>query len=137
MRRRQSRSSGRKLEKFLDGTIAVLTKAMIAAFVIGSAMVVTSEFYEPALGKWSVFVAAPYVLIIPVYFIKLLPRCSAYRSVRLPGLDSNQGLQLQRLTCYRYTTGHRCQGRQAPDVGRGGPPSGSVRFPPAGGLGLS
>ncbi len=25
----------------------------------------------------------------------------------LPGLDSNQGLQLQRLTCYRYTTGQR------------------------------
>ena len=24
----------------------------------------------------------------------------------LPGLGSNQGLQLQRLTCYRYTTGH-------------------------------
>ncbi len=23
----------------------------------------------------------------------------------LPGLGSNQGLQLQRLTCYRYTTG--------------------------------
>lgn len=49
-----------------------MIKAMIAAFVIGSAMVVISEFYEPALGKWSVFVAAPYVLIIPVYFIKLL-----------------------------------------------------------------
>ncbi len=25
----------------------------------------------------------------------------------LPGLGSNQGLQLQRLTCYRYTTGQR------------------------------
>ena len=24
---------------------------------------------------------------------------------KLPGLGSNQGLQLQRLTCYRYTTG--------------------------------
>jgi hypothetical protein len=23
----------------------------------------------------------------------------------LPGLDSNQGFQLQRLTCYHYTTG--------------------------------
>ena len=33
-----------------------------------------------------------------------------YRSERLPGLDSNQGLQLQRLTCYRYTTGHCNQG---------------------------
>jgi hypothetical protein len=72
MRRRQSRSPGGKLGRFLDGAIAILIKAMIAAFVIGSAMVVISEFYEPALGKWSVFVAAPYVLIIPVYFIKLL-----------------------------------------------------------------
>ena len=25
----------------------------------------------------------------------------------LPGLDSNQGFQLQRLTCYPYTTGQR------------------------------
>ena len=25
---------------------------------------------------------------------------------RLPGQGSNLGLQLQRLTCYRYTTGH-------------------------------
>lgn len=24
----------------------------------------------------------------------------------LPGLGSNQGFQLQRLTCYHYTTGH-------------------------------
>jgi hypothetical protein len=28
----------------------------------------------------------------------------------LPGLGSNQGLQLQRLTCYRYTTG-QCGGQ--------------------------
>ena len=72
MRKRQSRSSGGKLGRFLDGTIAVLIKAMIAAIVIGAVMVVISEFYEPALGKWSVFVAAPYVLIIPVYFAKFL-----------------------------------------------------------------
>ena len=31
----------------------------------------------------------------------------------LPGLDSNQGLQLQRLTCYRYTIG-QCEA----DAGR-------------------
>ena len=29
----------------------------------------------------------------------------------LPGLDSNQGFQLQRLTCYPYTTGHCGMGR--------------------------
>ena len=29
----------------------------------------------------------------------------ALTNVWLPGLGSNQGLQLQRLTCYRYTTG--------------------------------
>ncbi len=29
-------------------------------------------------------------------------------NVWLPRLGSNQGLQLQRLTCYRYTTG-QCQ----------------------------
>ena len=27
--------------------------------------------------------------------------------IELPDLDSNQGFQLQRLTCYRYTIGHR------------------------------
>ena len=27
----------------------------------------------------------------------------------LPGLDSNQGFQLQRLTCYPYTTGQRAR----------------------------
>ena len=32
---------------------------------------VASEFYEPAIGKWSVAVAAPYALIVPVYFMKL------------------------------------------------------------------
>mgnify|MGYP001401637047 FL=1 len=72
MRRRQSRPSGGKLGGFLDRIIAILIKAMIAAIVIGAAMVVISEFYEPALGRWSVFVAAPYVLIIPVYFVKFL-----------------------------------------------------------------
>ena len=72
MRRRQSRSSGGKLGRFLDGTIAILIKAMMVAIAIGAAMVVISEFYEPALGKWSVFVAAPFVLIIPVYFVKFL-----------------------------------------------------------------
>ena len=30
---------------------------------------------------------------------------SASIQKKLPGLGSNQGLQLQRLTCYRYTTG--------------------------------
>ena len=51
---------------------------------------------------------------------------------KLPGLDSNQGLQLQRLTCYRYTTGHRNQGRrQAQEAGRGGPQRNSPS-PPAG-----
>ncbi|MQG76058.1 MAG: hypothetical protein FI703_01875 [SAR202 cluster bacterium] len=72
MRRRQSRPSGGKLGRFLDGIIAVLIKAMIACIAIGAAMIVISEFYEPALGRWSVFVAAPYVLIIPVYFAKFL-----------------------------------------------------------------
>ena len=32
-----------------------------------------------------------------------------FHAAWLPGLDSNQGLQLQRLTCYRYTTGHRLE----------------------------
>ena len=33
------------------------------------------------------------------------PWFSLYMQKKLPGLGSNQGLQLQRLTCYRYTTG--------------------------------
>ena len=74
MRRRQSRSSGGKVNRFLDGIIAILIKGMIAAIVIGAGLVVASEFYEPALGKWSVFIAAPFVLIIPVYFVKFLQK---------------------------------------------------------------
>jgi len=45
---------------------------MVAALIIGAVMVVTSEFYEPALGKWSIVVAIPYVLVIPVYLLKLI-----------------------------------------------------------------
>ncbi|MBF8267849.1 MAG: hypothetical protein HW388_1357, partial [Dehalococcoidia bacterium] len=37
--------------------------------------------------------------------ITLRTDCHAVCFLVLPGLDSNQGLQLQRLTCYRYTTG--------------------------------
>ena len=35
------------------------------------------------------------------------PRDPLRRGSWLPGLDSNQGFQLQRLTCYHYTTGQR------------------------------
>ena len=35
-------------------------------------------------------------------------------NLMLPGLGSNQGLQLQRLTCYHYTTGQGRKGRGYP-----------------------
>lgn len=60
--------------RFLDTTISLLIKGMFAAFAIGVTLIVVSEFYEPALGKWSIFTAAPYVLIIPVYLMKLILR---------------------------------------------------------------
>ncbi len=62
----------RRVNRFLDKAISYLTKAMVAALIIGAVLVVTSEFYEPALGKWSIAVAIPYALVIPVYLLKLI-----------------------------------------------------------------
>ena len=70
VRRRKGTSQG-FLSRTLDATISLLIKAMIVSFIIGAGLVVASEFYEPAIGKWSVAVAAPYALIVPVYFMKL------------------------------------------------------------------
>ena len=71
MRRPPSKSSVGILNALLDATISLLIKAMIAAFVIGAVLVVASEFYEPALGRWSILIATPYALIIPMYAMKL------------------------------------------------------------------
>ena len=71
MRKRPNRPSRGFFARALDTATSFLIKAMIASFVIGAALVVASEFYEPALGKWSMAIATPYVLIIPVYAMKL------------------------------------------------------------------
>ncbi len=71
MARRSKGASQGLLSRALDATISLLIKAMIISFIIGAGLVVASEFYEPAIGKWSVAVATPYALIVPVYFMKL------------------------------------------------------------------
>ena len=71
MARRRKPQYRRPVAKAIDAIIAYLVKAMIASMIIGIGLVVGSEFYEPALGKWSVTIAIPYALIIPMYFMKL------------------------------------------------------------------
>ena len=69
-RRRKGTSQG-FLSRKLDATISLLVRAMILSFIIGAGLVVASGFYEPAIGKWSIVLAAPYAVIIPIYFMKL------------------------------------------------------------------
>ena len=71
MAKRRKPQHQRPVAKAIDGIIALLIKSMIASMVIGVGLVVASEFYEPSLGKWSVTIAIPYALIIPMYFMKL------------------------------------------------------------------
>ena len=66
-RRRKGTSQG-FLSRKLDATISLLVRAMILSFIIGAGLVVASGFYEPAIGKWSIVLAAPYAVIIPMYF---------------------------------------------------------------------
>jgi len=71
MVRRRNPQTQRPVHKAVDAIIGLLIKWMIASMILGAALVVTSEFYEPALGRWSVVIAIPYALIIPMYFMKL------------------------------------------------------------------
>ena len=59
------------LSRKLDETLSLLFRAMIVSFIIGAGLVVASGFYEPVIGKWSIVLAVPYAMIIPVYFMKL------------------------------------------------------------------
>jgi hypothetical protein len=71
MARRRKPQYKRPVSRAIDAIIGFLVKWMITSMIIGAGLVVASEFYEPALGKWAVVIAVPYALIIPMYFMKL------------------------------------------------------------------